>query len=153
MLISYSDKSKSGTYRLGIVEGVEWDTDNLVRTCEVSYRLVRSDLPADELRFYFKGLKYKKIRVPVQRLCVILPVEEQEFSPFLCKKPSEEKGFSETFGDGDSQDGLEVPKDNEKEIESSKDIHSEVDVSGFDQKSHIPKNKLYQVIDCIKKCI
>ena len=54
MLISYSDKSKSGTYRLGIVEGVEWDTDNLVRTCEVSYRLVRSDLPADELRFYFK---------------------------------------------------------------------------------------------------
>ena len=122
MLISYSDKSKSGTYRLGIVEGVEWDTDNLVRTCEVSYRLVRSDLPADELRFYFKGLKYKKIRVPVQRLCVILPVEEQEFSPFLCKKPSEEKGFSETFGDGDSQDGLEVPKDNEEEIDKMDDV-------------------------------
>ena len=35
VLISYSDKSKSGTYRLGIVLQVEYNSDNLVRTCEV----------------------------------------------------------------------------------------------------------------------
>jgi hypothetical protein len=95
VLISYSDKSKSGTYRLGIVLQVELDDDNLVRTCEVSYRIVRSDLPAEELRFYFNGLKYKKIRVPVQRLCVLLPVEEQDCPPFLCKQPSTTDAVSE----------------------------------------------------------
>ena len=83
VLISYSDKSKTGTYRLGLVESVETDSDGLVRTCDVRYRLVRSDLPAEELRFYYKGLKFKKLRVPVQRLCVILPVEEQNEPDFL----------------------------------------------------------------------
>ena len=95
VLISYSDKSKSGTYRLGIVLQVELDEDDLVRTCEVSYRIVRSDLPAKELRFYFKGLKYKKIRVPVQRLCVLLPVEEQDCPSFLCKQPSDDEAVSD----------------------------------------------------------
>ena len=66
-----------------------------MRTCEVSYRIVRSDLPAKELRFYFKGLKYKKIRVPVQRLCVLLPVEEQDCSPFLCKQPGGDGAVSD----------------------------------------------------------
>ena len=37
------------------------------------------------MRIYFRGLKYKKLRVPVQRLCVILPVEEQEQPAFLSK--------------------------------------------------------------------
>ena len=55
VLISYTDKSKSGTWKLGRVVSVELDSDNLVRTCIVEYRLVRSDLPADELRVYFKG--------------------------------------------------------------------------------------------------
>ena len=39
----------------------------------------------EEMRFYFKGLKYKRLRVPIQRLCVILPVEEQEGPQFLKK--------------------------------------------------------------------
>ena len=56
-----------------------------MRTCEVSYGLVRPDLPTEELRFYFNGLKYKQIRVPVQRLCVILPVEEHGGVPFLSR--------------------------------------------------------------------
>ena len=85
VLISYTDKSKTGTYRLGLVDKVELDSDGLVRTCEVAYRLVRSDLPVEEMRFYFKGLKYKRLRVPIQRLCVILPVEEQEGPQFLKK--------------------------------------------------------------------
>ena len=78
VLINYTDKSKTGTWKLGRVESVELDEDGLVRTCVVEYRLVRSDLPAEELRIYFKGLKFKKIRVPVQRLSLILPVEEQK---------------------------------------------------------------------------
>ena len=86
VLISYDEKSKTGTYKLGRVSSVEIDADGLVRTCTVAYRLVRSDLPPEELRFYYKGLKYKEIRVPVQRLCMILPVEEQENSSFLEKE-------------------------------------------------------------------
>ena len=66
VLISYTDKSKTGTFRLGIVEDIEVDSDGLVRTCLVGYRLVRSDLPMEEMRFYYKGLKRKKLRVSVQ---------------------------------------------------------------------------------------
>ena len=89
VLISYSDKSKTGTYRLGMVDKVELDSDGLVRTCEVAYRLVRCDMPVEELRLYLKGLKYKRIRVPIQRLCVILPVEEQEGPSFLRRSVEE----------------------------------------------------------------
>ena len=42
---------------------------------------MRCDLPAEDLRIYFEGLKFKQIRVPVQRLSMILPVEEQVVSP------------------------------------------------------------------------
>jgi len=78
VLISYSDQSKTGTFKLGRVINIEVDEDNLVRTCTVSYRLIRSDMPPEDMRLYFIGIKYKEIRVPVQRLCVILPLEEQE---------------------------------------------------------------------------
>ena len=80
VLISYEEKSKAGSFKLGVVESVETDDDGLVRTCIVRYRLVRSDLPKEELKLYFKGLKFKKIRVPIQRLCIILPIEEQDYS-------------------------------------------------------------------------
>ena len=85
VLISYSDKSKTGTFRLGIVEEIETDPDGLVRTCLVGYRLVRSDMPVEELKIYFKGLKWKQLRVPVQRLCIILPVEEYGVPEYLRK--------------------------------------------------------------------
>ena len=77
VLVSYPDKSKTGTFRLGRVDKIEVDEDGLVRTCVVKYRLVRSDLPKEDMMIYFKGLKCKSIRVPVQRLVMILPVEEQ----------------------------------------------------------------------------
>ena len=76
--IKYVDKSKTGTFKLGRVESIEVDSYGLVRTCLVQYRLVRSDQPIEELRIYFKGLQFKNIRVPVQRLVIILPIEEQE---------------------------------------------------------------------------
>ena len=80
VLISYSDKSKTGTFRLGRVESTEVDEDGLVRTCVVQYRLVRADLPKEDMLIYFKGLKCKSIRVPVQRLVMILPVDEEEMT-------------------------------------------------------------------------
>ena len=86
VLIKYESKSKAGVYRLGIIEEVEVDEDGLVRSCVVGYRLVRSDMPKEDLRFYYKGLKVKRIRVGVQRLCLILPFEERE-EPEVFKKP------------------------------------------------------------------
>ena len=67
VLISYADKSKTGTYRVGIVQQVETDQDGLVRTCEVGYRLIRSDLPVEELKFYFKGLKFNSFNSGLAR--------------------------------------------------------------------------------------
>ena len=105
VLISYLDKSKTGTYRLGVVDSVEIDPDGLVRTCQVRYRLVRSDLPAKELRIYFKGLKFKNIRVPVQRLCVLLAVEDQGQPAFLMKCATDEK-TSEPIDMGDTDNDV-----------------------------------------------
>ena len=78
VLICYTDQVKTGTYKLGRVSGVTVDEDDLVRTCTVNYCLVRSDLPVEDLRMYFTGIKYKEMEISIQRLCVILPVEEQD---------------------------------------------------------------------------
>ena len=80
VLISYVDKSKLGTWKLGMVSSVEMDTDGLIRTCTVDYRLLRYDLPANEMKIYLSGLKFRQIRVPVQRLSMVLPVEEHGIS-------------------------------------------------------------------------
>ena len=75
VLIEYKSKSAPGTYCLGRVKEVEMDKDNLVRTCVVTYRLVK---PTKRNRQdIFKDMTSKEIRVPVQRLILILPVEEQ----------------------------------------------------------------------------
>ena len=72
VLIQYASKTTPGTYRLGRVLSVEEDRDKLVRTCVVRYHLCNGDISK-------KGTP-KDIRVPVQRLVLILPVEEQETS-------------------------------------------------------------------------
>ena len=54
-------------------------------------------MPKEDLKFYYKGLKVKRIRVGVQRLCLILPFEERE-EPEIFKKP-----FS--IGDADKNNG------------------------------------------------
>ena len=75
VLIRYSSKSAPGTYRLGRVTDVELDNDNLVRTCTVKYNLVK---PIDATnRNSLAGVVRKEVRLPVQRLVLILPVEEQ----------------------------------------------------------------------------
>ena len=76
VLIEYKAKSFSGTYRLGRVDSVEVvPTDNLVRTCNVVYKLIKPS--ARNSRDVFKDITSKEIRLPVQRLILLLPVEEQ----------------------------------------------------------------------------
>ena len=75
VLIEYKSKSAPGTYRIGRVKEVEVDEDLLVRTCTVTYKLVKPS--ARNSRDIFKDITTKKVRVPVQRLILILPVEEQ----------------------------------------------------------------------------
>jgi transposase InsO family protein len=76
VLIEYKSKSLPGTYRLGRVRDVEVDQhDKLVRTCTVVYKLIKpvTDINKNSVN----DVVTKEIRVPVQRLVLILPVEEQ----------------------------------------------------------------------------
>ena len=76
VLIEYKSKSLPGTYRLGRVCDVEVDErDNLVRTCTVVYKLIKPITDANKNTV--NDVVTKEIRVPVQRLVLILPVEEQ----------------------------------------------------------------------------
>jgi hypothetical protein len=76
VLIEYKSKSLPGTYRLGRVRTVEIDSkDSLVRTCTVIYKLVKPITDANKNTI--KDVTTKEVRVPVQRLVLILPVEEQ----------------------------------------------------------------------------
>ena len=52
----------------------EVDQDNLVRTCVVDYSLVKPVKEKDRLAY--KGITKKEIRVPVQRLVLLVPNEE-----------------------------------------------------------------------------
>ena len=75
VLIQYKNKSKSGEYKLGRVIKVEVDVDGLVRTCIVRYSLIQH--LAEKEKMVYKGVTKKYIRVAIQRLVLILPVEEQ----------------------------------------------------------------------------
>ena len=76
VLIEYKTKSFPGSYRLGRVSNVEVDVnDGLVRTCTVVYKLVKPTTKSS--RDVFNGITNKKVRLPVQRLILILPMEEQ----------------------------------------------------------------------------
>ena len=76
VLIQYSSKAKSGEYRLGRIIVAELDKDNLVRTCIVRYSLLQHVARKD--REKYDGITLKYIRVGVQRLVLIMPVEEQD---------------------------------------------------------------------------
>ena len=75
VLIEYKSKSAPGTYRLGKVLQVEVDSDNLVRTCNVLYKLIRPI--TNQNRDTVQDVVSKEVHVPVQRLVLILPAEEQ----------------------------------------------------------------------------
>ena len=86
VLIMYEGKSKPGSYRLGVVTEVEVDSDGCVRNVTVQYSLL-SELPYED-RMQYRGITKKKIRACVQRLILILPVEER------CPVTDESDNFS-----------------------------------------------------------
>ena len=80
VLVQYTTKSSPGTYRLARVKEVEVDSvDGLVHTCTVVYSLLAELSYADRAKY--KGITKKELRVPVQRLVLILPVEEAQGPP------------------------------------------------------------------------
>ena len=75
-LIEYKCKSFTGTCWLGRVKKVEVDSnDGLACTCTVAYKLVKGS--SKNLRDIFTDVTSKQVRLLVQRLVLILPVEEQ----------------------------------------------------------------------------
>lgn len=77
VLVQYESKSSPEVYRLARGIKVEVDKmDGLVHTCVVMYSLLAELKPADRAKY--KGITRKELRVPVQRLVLILPVEESE---------------------------------------------------------------------------
>ena len=74
VLVQYEGKCRPATYRLAVVIDVEVDADGLVRTVSVEYSLL-SELPFSE-RLTYKGITKKRLKVPVQRLVLVLSVEE-----------------------------------------------------------------------------
>ena len=75
VLIEYKSKSAPGTNRLGRIKEVEMDDDDLVRTFTVSYKIVKPS--KRNARDVLRDITSKEVRVTLQRLILILPVEEQ----------------------------------------------------------------------------
>ena len=122
VLIQYEGKCKPATYRLGIVTDLEVDPDGLVRTVVVEYSLLSELSEAD--RFSYKGVTKKKLKVPVQRLVLILPVEErdnflpggqagQDPAPLneVCSEGQGEVGDAECYLDSNEAKGVVTDKD------------------------------------------
>ena len=80
VLVQYEGKCRPATYRLAVVIEVEVDADGLVRTVSVEYSLL-TELPFSE-RLEYKGITKKRLKVPVQRLVLVLPVEERNEDSF-----------------------------------------------------------------------
>ena len=107
VLVQYTSISSPGTYRLARVVKVEVDeVDGLVHTCTVMYSLI-AELGEKE-RAKYKGVTRKLLRVPVQRLVMILPVEEAEVTD------------DRVGGSKDERDNLEDEKVAEEEEISGK---------------------------------
>ncbi|XP_014676964.1 PREDICTED: uncharacterized protein LOC106816843 [Priapulus caudatus] len=62
-----------GSYHMAVVSGVTKGSDGRVRTCAVAYK----NFPASEKLDAYGGAKYTAVRRAVQRLVVVLPVDEQ----------------------------------------------------------------------------
>ena len=75
VLIEDKSRTAPGTYLLGKVVNAEIDADELVRTCTVLYKFVRpiTDCNRDTV----EDVVTKESRVPVQRVILIFPADEQ----------------------------------------------------------------------------
>ena len=74
------------------------DVDGLVHTCTVIYSLLAELSEKD--RAMYKGITKKQLRVPVQRLVMILPVEESEVPT---GDVEHEQGFPQEGTKGDDE--------------------------------------------------
>ena len=72
----YTGKSKSAEFKIGRIVAVKLDSDQLVRTCLVRYRLVQNMTKVEKTSY--KGVTVKHIRLSIQQLVVLLPQEEQK---------------------------------------------------------------------------
>ena len=73
VVLVHESSTIKGKYILGIVEAVKTSRDELVRSCVVGYRIPNSKDPIGK---YSGGRKVSVTR-SVQRLTLLLPVEEQ----------------------------------------------------------------------------
>ena len=73
-IVLLHDKSQlKGKYQLGVVESVEQSADGFVRSCTVGYRIPKAAEPAS----VYTGGRWISVTRSVQRLTLLLPVEEQ----------------------------------------------------------------------------
>ena len=105
------------------------------------------------MRIYFRGLKYKNLRALVQRLGVVLPVEEQEQPTFLSKFGFRDDSVveaDETLEEVSGSQNLLV-KDNDVDekigIEEPRDFGNDdvEDVSLNDPRQVVARNRLIKV--------
>ena len=76
-IVMIHDKTNiKGRYLLGIVESIDPSKDQLVRSCKVSYTIPNVKDPIGT----YSGGKKVTVSRSIQRLSLILPVEEQEHS-------------------------------------------------------------------------
>ena len=73
VVLLHQSSSIKGKYQLGIVDSVKEGIDRLVRACSITYTIPHSKDPIGK---YSGGRKVKVTR-SVQRLTLVLPVEEQ----------------------------------------------------------------------------
>ena len=135
VLVQYTSKSAPGTYRLARVISVEVDEmDKLVHTCTVMYSLLAELRPADRLKY--KGVTRKQLRVPVQRLVLILPVEEVEGKVDEENQDTtgyvEEEEVSEVV-DTQESDGKDVKFDEKAKHGSARSHYQAVQVATFER--------------------
>ena len=122
VLVQYQSKSSPGVYRLARVIKVEVDKmDGLVHTCVVMYSLLAELKSADRAKY--KGITRKEMGVPVQRLVLILPIEESEVKTEIA---------AEDKVDDEEQ---EKPGEDEQVQIESEDKQASAVLSGYDWRS------------------
>ena len=122
MLIHDSSELK-GKYRLGIVEATNVGNDGRVRSCSVGYTLPRVK---DPLGYYTGGRRILVTR-SVQRLSLLLPVEEQseklEVVGFEVSKMSKNENDSQIIKVDKNVESSSKDKSDKKSCKDKIDCH------------------------------
>ena len=146
VMIKYEGKCAPASYRLGVVTAVEVESDGLVRTVEVEYSIL-TELPASE-RLLYKGITKKRIKVAVQRLVLILPVEERELNSFCGGQAGMAACGEQEHGDETVTEGLGDQVD-EGVVSAGHDEQAgeEVQVTAVEAEHSDPVGEVVHVLD------